>query len=82
MNVQPLRIRLIEKGLRVKDLARLADIDYDRLQKVLHGYRPPRPEEIRAISEALEVPQSTLAAWLDDRHRVNRADHDAESHQP
>ena len=34
MNVQAIRIKLIRKDLKLKDLAGLTGIDYDRLQKV------------------------------------------------
>ena len=61
MNVQAIRIRLIEKDLRIKDLAHLARIDYERLQKVLNGYRSPRPDEIRAIAAVLKLPTNTIA---------------------
>ena len=56
MNTQTIRIRLIELDLKLKDLAGRSGIDYDRLQKILHGYRTARPEEIRAIADALGVP--------------------------
>lgn len=66
MNAQLVRIRLIEMGLLQKDLARQAGIDYDRLQKVLHGYRRPRPLEIRAIALILSLPEADLLPLTTD----------------
>ena len=61
MNVQAIRIQLIRMDLKLKDLAVLTGIDYDRLQKVLHGYRQPRPEEVRAIASVLSMAPEGLA---------------------
>ena len=47
--IYKLRIQLIRRDLKLKDLAGLTGIDYDRLQKVLHAYRTPRPEEVEAM---------------------------------
>ena len=62
MDAQRIRIRLIEKGLLVKDLARLTGLDYDRLAKLLNGYRAARDEEIRAIAKALGLPVDEISA--------------------
>ena len=58
MNLEAVRIQLIKKEMRVKDLSRMTGIDYDRLLKVLHGYRRPRPNESIAIARVLELPVS------------------------
>jgi predicted transcriptional regulator len=60
MDRKAVLIQLILKGLRIKDLVGLTNIPYDRLQKILHGYRPARPEEIRAIAEATGLPEDAL----------------------
>jgi predicted transcriptional regulator len=69
MNEKAVRIRLIELGLQLKDLSRLTKIDYDRLQKVIHGYRPVRPDELRAIATALGLEESESPAGV---HRNER----------
>ena len=61
MNTQAIRIRLIEKDLQLTDLARLSRIGYDRLQKILHGYRSPRQEEVTSIARILELPVAAVA---------------------
>ena len=61
MDITKVRIRLIEKELRIKDLARLTSIDYDRLQKILNDYRQPRPEEVLAIARTLDLIVDELA---------------------
>ena len=55
MDTRKVRIRLIEKDLRIKDLANQTGIDYDRLQKILNDYRPPKPEEVQAIANTLDL---------------------------
>ena len=60
MNTQAIRIRLIEKDMQLIDLARLSGVGYDRLQKVLHGYRSPRPEEMTSIARVLDLPIATV----------------------
>ena len=60
LNRKVIRIQLIRKELRLKDLAVKAGIEYDRLVKVMDGYRPARPEEVRAISGALELNESDV----------------------
>jgi transcriptional regulator with XRE-family HTH domain len=61
MNTQAVRIRLIERNLRLKDLAVRSGIDYDRLQKIVNEYRPARPEELEAIAEVLDLPVDSVA---------------------
>ncbi|MCP4006333.1 MAG: helix-turn-helix transcriptional regulator [bacterium] len=60
MDTQTIRIRLIKKNLRVKDLSVKTGIDYDRLEKILNNYRPAREEEVRAIARVLELDESEL----------------------
>ena len=66
MNVQAIRIQLIRRDLKLKDLAGLSGIDYDRLQKVLHGYRQPRLEEVRAIASVLSMRPEELQGEAPD----------------
>jgi lambda repressor-like predicted transcriptional regulator len=61
MDRKAVLVQLVRKGMRIKDLAGLTHIDYDRLQKVLHEYRPARPEEIRAIAQAVDLPESVVS---------------------
>jgi len=60
MNTDAIRIQLVCKHLRIKDLSAQTGIDYDRLQKVLHGYRRPRPAEIQAIASVLGLHESEI----------------------
>jgi lambda repressor-like predicted transcriptional regulator len=60
MNSQVVRIQLIRKGLLLKDLSTQSEIDYDRLQKVINGYRQPRPEEVSAIARVLGLSESEI----------------------
>ena len=60
MDGKVVRILLIQRGLQLKALSRLTGIDYDRLQKVINGYRAPRPEELTAIATVLGVPLSEI----------------------
>jgi hypothetical protein len=60
MNTQAVRIGLIRRGFLLKDLSAKTSIDYDRLQKVLHGYRRARPDEISAIARALDLSESEV----------------------
>jgi len=60
MNLETIRIQLIRKGLRLKDISRVTGIDYDRLQKVVNGYRTPKPHEIIAIARVLELPVAEI----------------------
>lgn len=61
MNTEAIRIQLVRLHRRVKDLSVQTGIDYDRLQKVLHGYRRARPEEIKAIASALGLRESAIS---------------------
>jgi len=61
MDREAIQIQLIKKGLLLKDLSEKTGIPYDRLQKILHDYRPARPDEIRAIAAAIGVPESDVA---------------------
>ena len=45
MNSKTIRIQLIRLELQLKDLSDQTGIDYDRLLKLLHGYRRPRPDD-------------------------------------
>ena len=56
MNTQAIRIRLIEKNMKIKDLSLRAGVGYDRLQKILHGYRSAHEEEIASIAGVLDLP--------------------------
>jgi lambda repressor-like predicted transcriptional regulator len=61
MDRETIQIQLIKKGLLLKDLSERTGISYDRLQKILHDYRPARTDEIRAIARAIGVPESDVA---------------------
>lgn len=61
MDIRAVRIHLLQKGYRLKDIARLTGISYDRVVKLLNAYRQARPEEIKAIARALGIPESSIA---------------------
>ena len=50
-----IRVRLAETGLSLVDVARAAEMDYGRLQRVLGGYAKTRPGEIDDILAAIEA---------------------------
>ena len=59
-----IRIALLRRGLILKDLAALIPADYDRLQKIVNGYRRPHESELRAIAAALDLPVHSVASAL------------------
>ena len=60
MNGLLVRHKLIDRNWGLVDLARKTKITYDRLVRILNGYRPARDEEIEAIARALRVSRSDL----------------------
>ena len=62
MDIEAIRIQLIRRGLHLTDVARGTGIAYDRLVKVMNGYRQARPEEITALAEVLGLPEAAIAA--------------------
>ena len=60
LNTQTIRIRLIEKNMRLKDLSTRSGVAYDRLQKILHGYRSAQEEEIASIARVLDLPVAVV----------------------
>ena len=52
--------RLLDKGMTLADLSRAAGIPYDRLVKILCGYRKARTEELAALASVLQVPVQVL----------------------
>ena len=61
MNLEAIRIALVQRRLRLKDLATQTGISYDRLLKILHEYRPARKEEVQAVALALDLPEAVIA---------------------
>ena len=60
MNATLIKHRLIDLNLTLLDLAKRSGMAYDRVVKVVNGYRPPRPEEIDALGSILGVEASEL----------------------
>jgi transcriptional regulator with XRE-family HTH domain len=62
MNRTFIKHRLVDKGLTLADLARRAELSYDRIVRIVHGYRKPMAEEVERIALILEVSPSDLLA--------------------
>jgi transcriptional regulator with XRE-family HTH domain len=58
---------LLDQEMTLVRLAARAGMSYDRLIKVVNGYRPPTPSEIAAIADALDVPTAAICSELDRR---------------
>ena len=58
--------RLLDKGLTLVDLAARAGLSYDRLVRIVNGYRPPRPDEVERVSRALGIPRERLYQQPDE----------------
>ena len=55
-----LKHRLIDESLTLVELARKTSIAYDRLVRIVNGYRTARDEEIEAIARVLGLSPSAL----------------------
>ena len=55
MNRLVVKHSLLDRGMTLFDLAAQCGITYDRIIKIVNGYRVPRREEIDLISRALSV---------------------------
>ena len=53
--------RLLDKGLTLVALSTLCDLPYDRLIKIVNGYRPPRTEELNRVAIVLDLSVESLA---------------------
>lgn len=60
MNRLVIKHRLLDKGMTLAALACRIGVPYDRLVKIVNGYRRPRPEELRRISAALDMKLADL----------------------
>ena len=67
MNRLTVKHVLLDRGLSLVDLAREADLAYDRVIRIVNGYRPAKDEEIDAIAQILGLPRSDLVASKNDR---------------
>lgn len=50
----------IAKRLRMYEIAKLAEIENSRFSKILNGNHEARPDEKRALSKILKLPQKEL----------------------
>ncbi len=55
MNRLLVKHRLLDRGMTLVNLAAQIGVPYDRLVKIINGYRGPRPEEVRAIASVLSM---------------------------
>lgn len=60
MNRALIKHRLVDHQLYLIDLARKTEIPYDRLVRIVNGYRKARTEELEAIAAALDVPIESI----------------------
>ena len=68
MNRLLIKRRLLDADLRLIDLARSTGLSYDRLIRVVNGYRAPKAEEVRLIASTLGVtPDAISGCASDDR---------------
>jgi transcriptional regulator with XRE-family HTH domain len=61
---------LLNRGMTLFDLAVACGIRYDRIVKIVNGYRAPRPEEIDLISRTLSVPSEQVRVSRRGRART------------
>jgi len=54
--------RLLDRGMTLLQLAGATGLTYDRLVKVVNGYRAPRADELRVIATALDLTEPTIGA--------------------
>jgi len=66
---------LLNRGMTLFDLAVASGIRYDRIVKIVNGYRAPHPEEIDLISRTLSVPSEQVRVsqrarvWIEEPSR-------------
>ena len=60
MNRVALKHRLLDRGMTMAVLANRIGTSYDRLVKVVNGYREPRREEIERIAAVLAMKPEEL----------------------
>ena len=51
---------LLDKGMTLRELAITSGMAYDRLIRVVNGYRPAKDEELEAIADALDLPAESI----------------------
>lgn len=52
--------RLLDRGLTLAEVARQAGIPYDRLVRLVNGYREARQEELERIAQVLDLSLEAL----------------------
>ena len=58
--ISPLKLYIIERGLRQVDIAAVAGISETRLNRILNGRSPIREYERKAIARALKLSTEEL----------------------
>lgn len=66
MNRRLIKHLLVDHGLTLADLARRADLNYDRIVRIVHGYRKPMIDEVERMAHILGVPPQELRAAESD----------------
>ena len=60
MNRLAIKHRLLDRGMTLAALACQIGVPYDRLVKVVNGYRQPRRSEVKRIAKALAMDPAEL----------------------
>ena len=60
MNRIAIKHRLLDRGMTLAKLAARIEMPYDRLIRLVNGYRQPKPEEIDRIAAILVMPAEQL----------------------
>ena len=66
MNRLLIKRRLLETDQHLIDLSRSTGVPYDRLVRIVNGYRLPKTDEIELIARALNLPFHSVAGQSAD----------------
>ena len=66
MSFLKLRVRMLERGLRQRDLARIAGCSSSTITQRLRGEQPWTAREMSAIDRALDIPREEYGAMFFD----------------
>lgn len=71
MSFLRLRVRMLERGLRQRDLARIAGCSSSTITQRLRGEQPWTAREMSAIGRALDIPREEYGAiFFDEEGRA------------
>lgn len=64
MNAKLVKLQMVAREMKVIDLSRKLDMPYDRLVRILGGFRKVHLAEARAIADAIGVTVDELEARI------------------